>query len=189
MYYVIDSEHPSLQSLVEISESIVEEDRLLSCTTAADVAELVMNPVPGAPEPTGFDIVALDHEDRDIHLLLRRRDDGRIARASFIEGEDIGDDISIFEYLSEQNRQSVLDRFDRWCQHHLEDEAEAAYRALVSDMRPLKLTADHGLEQDLLMISPSMETMEGLAARVATPALRDAISEALASIKKVAAGR
>lgn len=186
MYYVIDAGHPSIDPLVELSEAIAEQERPISCATASEVAEFLMKPVSGAPEPTAFDVLALDHEDRDIHVLLRDRTDGRLARASYIEGDDIGDDISIFEYLSDENRQQILARFDRWCQHHLEEEDEAAYRALVADMRPMETTAAHVLEQDRLMIASTMEAMEGLGGRVATPALRDAIAQAVLSIKKVA---
>lgn len=186
MYYAIAAGHPAIEQLIELSNSIAEHREPMSMGNAAEVAETLLRSVPGAPEATEYDVIALDAEDRDIHLLLRRKSDGLLARASYIEGEDLADDIDVFEFVSDENKDQVVARFDRWCQFNLEAEDDSAYRALIADMVPIEWSAQHQVQEDLLVIAPALQTLEGQLGMVGTEGLREAISNALASIKAAA---
>jgi hypothetical protein len=183
MHYAIAADHPAVARLIEVSRSIAEDRRPMSCATSEEVAAMLVRAVAGAPDASGFDVVALDCEDNDIHLLLRRRSDGLLARTSYIEGEDLCDDIGVFELVDEQNRDQIVSRFDRWCQFNLEGEDEVAYRSFVDGMVQVEENEEHELTNDLLMITPTLETLEGIVGRVRTDALRNAITDALSTIK------
>lgn len=183
MNYAVADGHPAIAQMKEVSESIAEQELPRSLATADEVADTILRSMPGTPEASDFDVLALENEDNDVHLLLRRRSDGLLARASYIEGEDISDDIDVFEFLNEENRDQIVARFDRWCGHHLEDEDEAAYRALIADMIPVEWTPERQLEEDMLVIAPTLQTLEGQLGMVGTESLRDVISQALVSMR------
>jgi hypothetical protein len=186
MNYAVADGHPSIAQLKEMAESVAEQELPRSLSTVDEVADTILRSIPGAPDASDFDVLALDSEDQDVHLLLRRRSDGLLARASYIEGEDLSDDIDVFEFVSEENRQQIVARFDRWCGYHLEAEDEAAYRALIADMVPVEWSPQRQLEEDLLVIAPTLHTLEGLVGMVGTESLRDTISQALVSMKAAA---
>lgn len=186
MNYAVADGHPAITQLIALCGEIPEQNLPRSFESVEETAQTLLCSVPGAPPASDFDVLALDSEGQDVHLLLRRRSDGLLARASYIEGEDLSDDIDIFEYLDEDNREGILARFDRWCGFNLEDEDAAAYRALVADMVPVEWTPARQVEDDLLVIAPTLKTLEELGGRVATERLRSVISAAVAAIRSAA---
>jgi hypothetical protein len=53
-------------------------------------------------------------------------------------------------------------------------------------MVPVEWSPERQLEEDLLVIAPTLHTLEGLVGMVGTESLRDAISQALLSMKAAA---
>ncbi|MFZ3481700.1 hypothetical protein [Sphingomonas sp. 3-13AW] len=189
MYYAIAEGHLAIAQLIEVSDAIAEDRKPRSCSTAVEVAEMLLRSIWGAPDASEFDVLALESEDQDIHLLLRRKRDGILARASYIEGEDLADDIDAFEFVTHENLDQIITRFNRWCALNLEEENDTVYRALIADMIPVEETGENRLTTDLLMIAPTLGELENLNGQVRTEALREVISNALVAIKEASRRR
>lgn len=186
MYYAIPEGHPDTPVLIEISESLAKERRPMGSDAARDVADSLLRSIDGAPEVDDYDVLMLDAEDRDIHVLLRRRSDGLLARASYIEGDDIGDDIHVFEHVSDENLEQTVTRLERWCQYNVERDDDSSETPLVSSLIPVEENDEIALANDILLLAPTLSMLEGLAGQIHTPLLRDAVTTALTSMKTAA---
>jgi hypothetical protein len=140
-----------------------------------------------SPKAEDFDVLAVHAPWRShaAKVLLRRKTDGVLAIAGYDEGDDVGDDETTFAFVKTDEGHAVRNIL----KHHLEDagmdDGEALADEFLARMQSSQASKADLAAIDAMKVDPAVSELEGLLQDLSCPSIRQAVDDAIASIRSV----
>lgn len=140
-----------------------------------------------SPKREDFDVLAVDAPWRaqSAKVLLRRRTDGVLAIVEYQEGDDVGDDETTFAFVAPDGGHEVRSILNRHFENAGMDDGESLADAFLTRMRSSQASKADLAAIDAAKVDPVVSHLENLLQDLSCPSIRQAVDDAVASIRSV----